>query len=121
MLLRHEFETRSLPCSLAAALAALPSISLIPSARFTNSHQLMRFMRRCFRAQRLFWARWSLNPAGAEKLLGKISPTCRAVQRGAGPAKFVRIRAIRVYLSETLSACRNCLGLVAYEEPMDMP
>src|SRR5438477_4362191 len=74
MLLRHEFETRSLPCSLAAALAALPSISLIPSARFTNSHQLMRFMRRCFRAQRLFWARWSLNPAGAEKLLGKNFP-----------------------------------------------
>ena len=37
--LRHEFETRSLPCSLAATLAALPSISLIPSARFTNSHE----------------------------------------------------------------------------------
>ena len=33
-----EFETRSLPCSLAATLAALPSTSLIPSARFTNSH-----------------------------------------------------------------------------------
>ena len=40
---RHEFETRSLPCSLAAALADLPSISLIPSARFTNLHQLLRW------------------------------------------------------------------------------
>jgi hypothetical protein len=37
---RHEFETRSLPCSLAATLAVLPSISLIPSARFTNGHEL---------------------------------------------------------------------------------
>ena len=41
---RHEFETRSLPCSLAATLATLPSISLIPSARFTNSHQLLEWI-----------------------------------------------------------------------------
>jgi hypothetical protein len=34
---RHEFETRFLPCSLVAG-RPLPSISLIPSARFTNSH-----------------------------------------------------------------------------------
>ena len=35
-------ETRSFPSSLAATLAALPSMSLIPSAPFTNGHQLLQ-------------------------------------------------------------------------------
>jgi hypothetical protein len=40
---RQEFETRSLPRSLAPkAFWALPSMSLIPSARFTNRHELTR-------------------------------------------------------------------------------
>jgi hypothetical protein len=36
----HGVETRSLPNSLAATLAALPSISLIPSARLHGYHGL---------------------------------------------------------------------------------
>ena len=50
-------------------------------------------------------SRWCREVAGE-----KIFPTCRAVQRGAGPAKFVRIRAIRVYLSETLPRAETFWG-----------
>jgi hypothetical protein len=35
-------ETRSFPSSLAATLAASPSMSLIPSAPFTNGHELLQ-------------------------------------------------------------------------------